>query len=406
MTAMLRLEAARERIIEAMTPVEGTESVLLDDALDRVLADPVHAAADVPPRANSAMDGYALAGRDLPAAGEVSLAIVGTSLAGRPWSGTVPPESCVRIMTGALLPAGSDTVVMQEQVRVEGDRAVFGTGHRPGQHVRPPGEDLRAGDLAVDTGTLLGPPQLGLLAALGVGRVTVRRRPRVAIFSTGDELRPVDAPLEPGQVHDSNRHALRALLARLAVEVRDLGIVPDTPEATREALEAAAAWADAIVTTGGVSVGDADHVTGALGRGGHVDFWKVAMKPGKPVAFGRYGRAAFFGLPGNPVSAIVTWCQLVRPALQRLTGATPEAPLTLRAVCLSRLGKSPGRLEFQRGVLERDPSGRWFVRSTGHQGSGVLRSMSSANAFIVLPLEQGDVEPGSEVDVQPFAGLW
>jgi molybdopterin molybdotransferase len=406
MAGMLRLEAARERIVEAMTPVEGAETVLLDDALGRVLAEPVHAAADVPPRANSAMDGYALSARDLPASGEVALAIVGTSFAGRPWNATVPAGSCVRIMTGALLPDGSDTVVMQEQVRVEGGRAILGAGHRAGQHVRPPGEDLRAGDLAIEAGRLLGPPQLGLLAALGAGRVTVRRRPRVVIFSTGDELRPVETPLEPGQVHDSNRHALRAMLARLAVEVRDLGIVPDTPEATLEALEAAAAWADAIVTTGGVSVGDADYVTGALGRGGRVDFWKVAMKPGKPVAFGRYGRAAFFGLPGNPVSAMVTWCQLVRPALQRLAGATPEAPLTLRAVCLSLLRKSPGRLEFQRGVLERDSSGCWFVTSTGHQGSGVLRSMSSANAFIVLPLEQGDVEPGSEVDVQPFAGLW
>jgi len=403
---LLTLEEARSRILSDVAPVAGDESVGLQDALGRILAGPVHSATDVPAHRCSAMDGYALAGRELGSEGSSALELAGISRAGHPYGGTVGPGQCVRIMTGATLPDGTDTVVMQEHVRLEGGRVMVGIGHRTGQHVRPVGEDMRRGELVLGPGTQLGPAQIGVLAALGVARVTVRRRPKVAIFSTGDELRPLGEALAPGQIYDSNRYMLRAMLARLPVEVLDLGLVRDSREDTRRAFETAAAASDALVTTGGVSVGDADYVAETLERHGKVVFWKVAMKPGKPVAFGRFGAACFFGLPGNPVSAMVTYCQLVQPALYALAGTTDAGPtLLLRATCTTRLRKSPGRLEFQRGVLEQQPDGAYHVRSSGHQGSAALHSMSEANCFIVLPLEQGDVEPGAEVQVQPFAGL-
>jgi molybdopterin molybdotransferase len=402
----LRLEVARAQIIASIAPVVERESVALRDALGRVLAEEVHSALDVPAHRNSAMDGYALSAGELPASGTASLEIAGTSWAGRPYAGAVGRGQCVRIMTGAMLPDGTDTVVMQEHVRLEGTRAVIEAGHRAGQHVRPPGEDIRRGELALATGTQLRPAHLGLLASLGVSRAQVLRRPRVAILSTGDELRTAGEELAPGQIYDSNRASLHGMLARLQVEVLDLGVVPDTRADTLKAFESAAAQADAIVTSGGVSVGEADYVTETLERHGRIGFWKVAMKPGKPIAFGHFGRACFFGLPGNPVSVMVTFYQVVQPALRALMGAADrDPPILLRAVCETRLRKKPGRLEFQRGVLQRQPTGAYTVRSSGHQGAGVLRSMSEANCFIVLPLEQGDVNPGTEVEVQPFAGL-
>ena len=402
----LRLEEARDRIIAGIEPVSGQETVGLRDALGRVLAVAVRSAMDVPSHRNSAMDGFAVPGAALPSSGAAAFEVIGTSWAGRPFAGEVGPGQCVRIMTGAMLPDATDTVVMQEHVRLEDGRAVIEAGHRPGQNVRPAGEDIRRGEVALAPGTVLSPARLGLLASVGVGEVQVRRRPRVAVFSTGDELRPVGDALEPGQIYDSNRYTLHGMLSRLQLEVIDLGVVRDTREDTLQAFQAAAEQADAIVTSGGVSVGEADFVTETLERHGRIGFWKVAMKPGKPIAFGRFGAALFFGLPGNPVSVMVTFYQVVRPALLALAGIVdPEPPILVRATLETRLRKKPGRLEFQRGVLERRASGDYAVRSTGHQGAGVLRSMSEANCFIILPLEQGDVEPGAEVEVQPFAGL-
>jgi molybdopterin molybdotransferase len=402
----LRLDEARARMIAAVTPVAGQQTVGLRAALGRVLARDVHSTVDVPSHRNSAMDGYALAGRELPATGSTAFEVIGTSWAGRPFEGEVGPGQCVRIMTGATMPDSTDTVVMQEHVRVEQGRAVIEAGHRPGQNVRPVGEDIRRGELALAAGCELQPAHLGLLASVGIGEVTVRRRPRVAILSTGDELRPIGTELALGQIYDSNRYSLAGMLERLQAEVIDLGVVPDTREDTLRAFESAAAQADAIITSGGVSVGEADFVTETLERHGEFGFWKVAMKPGKPIAFGRFGHAYFFGLPGNPVSVMVTFYQLVRPALRALAGvAVAEPPILVRARCETRLRKKPGRLEFQRGVLSPRPEGGYTVRSTGHQGAGVLRSMSEANCFIILSLEQGDVEPGTEVEVQPFAGL-
>jgi molybdopterin molybdotransferase len=402
----LRLEDALTRIVAGITPVKEQETVRLRDALGRVLAVEVRSGIDVPSHRNSAMDGFALASRDLPQTGSAAFAIVGTSWAGRPYMGKVEPQQCVRIMTGATLPDGADTVVMQEHVRVDGGHAVVEPGHRLGQNVRAVGEDIRLGEVALGAGMVLSPARLGLLASIGVGEVQMLRRPRVAIFSTGDELRSIGEELALGQIYDSNRYTLHGMLSRLQLEVVDLGVVRDTREDTLRAFEEAAVQADAIITSGGVSVGEADFVTETLERHGRIGFWKVAMKPGKPIAFGHFGKALFFGLPGNPVSVMVTFYQVVRPALRALMGAVEsDPPLLLRAECTTRLRKKPGRLEFQRGVLERGSSGRYVVHSTGQQGAGVLRSMSEANCFIILPLEQGDVESGAEVDVQPFAGL-
>ena len=402
----LRLDEARDRILEAVRPIDARETVPLRASLDRVLAGAVRSTVDVPSHDNSAMDGYALSGAELPAEGERGFCVLGTSWAGRPFAGTVGAGACVRIMTGATLPAGADTVVMQEHVRRDGDVAFVTPGHRPGQHRRRAGEDIRAGDVAVPAGTLLRPAHLGMIASVGVGEVEVFRRPRVAIFSTGDELRSIGEPLGAGQIYDSNRYSMYGMAARLGLEVIDLGVVRDTREDTQRAFEEAATRADAIVTSGGVSVGEADYVVETLERAGTVGFWKVAIKPGKPIAFGRVGNALFFGLPGNPVSSMVTFYQLVQPALQRLAGqAAPDVPVLVKATCQSKLKKKAGRLEFQRGLLAREADGSYTVRGASHQGAGVLRSMSEANCFIVLPLDQETVQPGTVVDVQPFAGL-
>jgi len=400
------LQQALKRISAGIRPVDGFELVATRDGLDRVLYAPIHSRVDVPAHTNSAMDGYAIAGAQLPAEGAREFRVIGTAWAGRPFDGTAGEGECVRIMTGATVPAGTDTVVMQEKVQREGDNAVIGAGHKAGQNVRFAGEDLKAGAVALDAGVLLRPAHLGLIASLGVGEVRVRRRPRVAFFSTGDELASIGETLGPGQIYDSNRYTLYGMLQRLGVEVIDLGVVRDRREDLEQAFLAAAAQADAVITSGGVSVGEADFVTETLDRIGEVGFWTVAIKPGRPIAFGRVADALFFGLPGNPVSVMVTFYQLVQPALRILAGLeTPEVPLHVSATLESRLRKKPGRREFQRGVLAMDAEGRCRVTPAGRQGSGILRSMAHANCFIVLPEDCGDVEAGAAVEVQPFAGL-
>jgi molybdopterin molybdotransferase len=402
----LGVEQARARILAAVQPVSGQEDVPLRAALGRVLAGPVRATVNVPPHPNSAMDGYAVAGLELPAQGTRSFRVVGTSWAGRPFGGRAGPGECVRIMTGATLPSGTDTVVMQEHVRAQDGMVVVGPGHRPGQHRREAGEDLRDGEVAVAAGTLLGPAHLGLLASIGVDRVGVLRRPRVAIFSTGDELRSIGEPLGEGQIYDSNRHSLYGMLTRLGLEVIDLGVVRDRREDLGRAIRAAAERADAAIASGGVSEGEADYVVEALRELGEVSLWKVAMKPGKPITFGRVGSCRFFGLPGNPVSAMTTFYQLVQPALRKLAGgADAGPPILLAATCCSPIRRRAGRLQFKRGILALDADGRYTVRPTSHQGAGVLHSMTEANCFIVLPIDQEEVLPGTPVGVQPFAGL-
>lgn len=400
------LHQALEQVLALITPVRDIETLDIRDALGRVLAQDILSPVDVPAHTNSAMDGYALNGSELPGQGEKTLAVVGTAWAGRPFQTRVETGQCARIMTGAAMPTGTDTVVMQEHVQRLDDSIVIDDRHRPGQHVRPAGEDIAAGAVGARAGIVINPAQLGVLASLGIGKVPVLRRPKVAFFSTGDELRGIGETLEEGQIYDSNRYTLYGVLTRLGMEVMDLGVVPDDPEALESVLMDASGKADAIVTTGGVSVGEADFVTQVLERVGQVNFWKVAMKPGRPFTFGCIGQARFFGLPGNPVSVMSTFYQLVQPALLSMTGALVEDPvILLSARTTHRLKKKPGRREFQRGILQRDELGQYLVTGVRRQGAGVLSSMAEANCFIVLEEDRGPVESGDKVTVQPFRGL-
>ncbi|MCC5808968.1 MAG: molybdopterin molybdenumtransferase MoeA [Ectothiorhodospiraceae bacterium] len=401
----LTVEQAWERLQSDVEPIRGREKVNVRHALGRVLADDVPSTVDVPAHDNSAMDGYALPSEDLPAEGSRVLSVVGTALAGKPFEGMVKPGECVRIMTGAPMPRGTDTVIIQEQAERDGDLLRIGLGHQPGQNVRAAGEDLKAGQVVFRAGTRIGAAELGMLGSLGLVEVAVMRRLRVAFFSTGDELQTAGTTLQAGQIYDSNRYTLYAVLNRLGVEATDMGVVPDDPESIETAFRDAASFADAIITSGGVSVGEADFVKDILRRLGEVNFWKIAMRPGRPLAFGRIRNAWFFGMPGNPVSVVATWYQFVQPALRRLMGQELSKPLSFRVRTLERLRKRPGRTEFQRGILERNEDGELVVRSTGAQGSGILRSVNEANCFIVIPHDSAAVPAGEYVEVQPFEGV-
>lgn len=404
---LLRVDDALSRMLEAAVPVRGYEQVGLLDAAFRVLHEPVTAPFDVPAHTNAAVDGYAVRAADLPGAGQVAeLAVTGRALAGQPFEGVLAEGHAVRIMTGASLPGGADTVLMQEHVEMNGGLIRVGEGHRLGDNVRRAGEDIARGSEILRPGRYLTPADLGLIASLGLGEIRVRRRPRVALLSTGDEVRGLGQPLPPGGIYDSNRYALHAALRRLNVQVLDQGIVPDDPARLRDALARAAASADLVISTGGVSVGEADFVREVLQSLGAVEFWKVAMKPGRPVAFGRIGTSLFMGLPGNPVAALVCFLLFVHPVLEKQKGITdrPAIP-AFKAASRDRLNKKPGRTEFQRGILESSAFGAWEVRKTGVQGSGILSSMSRADVLIVLPHESGPVAPGDMVDVVPFAGF-
>jgi molybdopterin molybdotransferase len=403
----LPVAQAQEFIARLVPRVQAVESVALRSALGRVLARDVVSAIDVPSHDNSAMDGYALRGSDLASAGDTVLRIAGTGLAGQSFAGTVPPGHGVRIMTGAVMPEGLDTVVPQEFTKADGNDAVRipAGAVRAGDNRRLKGEDLARGSAALRAGRLLRPADLGLLASLGQAEVPVRRRLRVAFFSTGDELRSIGEPLDEGCVYDSNRYTIWGMLQRLGVEVIDLGVVRDDPAALRHAFATAAVSADAVITSGGVSVGEADHTKKIMAELGDVLFWRIAMRPGRPMAIGRINNAILFGLPGNPVAVMVTFYAFVRDALRAMSGIDePAAPL-LRARCTTPLRKKPGRTEYQRGIVTRGESGRWQVAITGSQGSGILSSMSAANGMVVLHHAQGNVDAGDEVDVIPFDGL-
>ncbi len=404
-TPAVSLEKALEIVDGTVQPVTDIEAAALRAALDRVLGEDVRALANVPAQTNSAMDGYAFQGADLAPSAATRLALIGTAAAGHPFAGEVGSGQCVRILTGAPIPAGADTVVLQENVTRDGQVVQIDEPPVPGENVRAAGEDIAAGTLALAAGTVLGPAELGVLASLGLPEARVRRRPRVSFFSTGDELREVGSTLADGQIYDSNRYTLHGLLSRLDVEHVDLGVVPDDPGALAEALRGAAADADLVVTTGGVSVGDADHVKATLAELGEVLFRAVHMKPGRPAAFGRIGDTPYFGLPGNPVSVMATFHQLVRPAVLRLRGEPAQPPLTVTARCASEIRTRAGRCEFQRGVLRESSDGGREVAVTGPQGSGILSSMTEANCFIVIPAAREHVAAGSEVLVQPFVAF-
>jgi molybdopterin molybdotransferase len=404
----LPVDRARALIREFLSPVTAIERVNIRAALDRVLAVDVVSPLDVPGHDNSAMDGWAVRFADLAKDGETTLRRIGESFAGKPFSGEVSDGEAVRIFTGGVMPRGADTVVMQERAREtpEGVAIAAGTVGKAGQNRRFAGEDLKRGEIVFRKGQPLRPAELGMLASLGIGEVSVYRRLRVAFFSTGDELRSVGQPLAAGEIYDSNRYTLFGMLSRLNCEVLDMGVVPDVPRLLEQAFTSAAAAADVVITSGGVSVGEADFVKALLDKLGEVLFWKIAMKPGRPLAYGRIGGAHFFGLPGNPVSVMVTFYEFVRDALLVLQGRSDVAPMPMfKATLAAPIRKMPGRTEFQRAVLSPDGAGGWQVRTTGDQGSGILSSMSRANCFVVLSADTGNLDAGDPVDVQLLEGL-
>ena len=414
----LPVTAAQAIVRQWATPITAVERVPLHDALDRVLAADIVPPSDVPAHDNSAMDGYAFRSATLASQAEadtVELTLAGKALAGHPFDGAVALKECVRVMTGASMPADCDTVVPQELVTRNGETIRFAAGAvRGGANRRLAGEDLARGSAALRAGRILRASDLGLIASLGIGEVPVRRRLRVAFFSTGDELRSLGEPLDPGCVYDSNRHTLFAMLRRMNIDTLDLGVVRDQPAALEAALRSAAASADVVLTSGGVSVGEADFTQQLLQTFGDVAFWSLAMRPGRPLAFGRVWSgerpglglpALFFGLPGNPVAVMVTFYQIVREALVVMSGATPQPAALLQAASRELIRKRAGRTEFQRGVATRDARGQWHVTPTPSQSSGVLSSMSEANCFIVLEHERADITPGESVDIMLFDGL-
>jgi len=393
---------------QLVQPVRETEAVSPMQALDRILAEDVVSPISVPPHDNSAMDGFAFRGSEMLAGQPTTLRVVGTALAGKAWAGSCGAGECVRIMTGAIMPANLDTVAPQELVQVEGERMTVPAGLlQPGDNRRLLGEDLMAGRPALLAGTRLTPAACGLIASLGLPQVQVWRRPRVAYFSTGDEILSLGEPLREGAVYDSNRYTVFGLLTRLGCEVIDMGVVKDQPELLEAAFRQAAAQADAIITSGGVSVGEADHTKAMMKKLGDVAFWRIAMRPGRPMAVGRLSddqhAAILFGLPGNPVAVMVTFAAFVRPALQKLMGWNAPPQPMLRARAVDTMRKKPGRTEYQRGIVEHREGELW-VRLTGNQGSGVLSSMVQANGLIVLGHEQPTVKSGDWVDVMMFDG--
>jgi len=401
---LLSVEDAQARIMALAAPVADCMQLPIRDALGLALAEAIVSPLNVPPDANSAMDGYAVRSADIGANGKTRLQVIGTAWAGRPFDASVHTGECVRIMTGAKLPDGADCVIMQEQVERQEDNIVVDPGHTAGQNVRYPGEDIAAGSTVLDAGQAIGAAELGLLASLGIAQVSIYRRLRVAFFSTGDELRPVGSKLEAGQIYDSNRYTLHGMLTRTGVELIDMGVIPDDPAAIETAFQDAARQADAVITSGGVSVGEADFVKTTLDKLGQVDFWRIAMKPGKPLAIGKLGKAMFFGLPGNPVSVMATFYLFVLPAMYRMMGRSQTTPLRIPAKCRHALKKQPGRMDFQRGLLKYE-NGELLVEAAGMQASHILSGMSRANCFIMLPRESGNLEAGSAVEVLPFHGL-
>ncbi|ROQ27646.1 gephyrin-like molybdotransferase Glp [Gallaecimonas pentaromativorans] len=399
---LLPVTDALSQMLSRVEPSSQTESVALDKALGRVLAGDVVAGFSVPGFDNSAMDGYALRFTDLTEG--AALTLCGEALAGHPYSGELPQGGCVRIMTGAVIPQGADTVVMQELALVDGNNVRFSAAPRQGDNVRLKGEDIQEGSTILKTGHRLQPADIGLLASLGQGQLKVHKRLKVAVISTGDELRLPGQPLAEGQLYDSNRFLIKAMLERFGADVLDLGLVADNPLQIEAAIKRAVAEADVLVTSAGMSVGSADHTRQILEKMGEIGFWKVAIKPGKPFAFGKLGDCWFFGLPGNPVAAAVTLDQLVQPVLKALTGELAAEAHGWQATTVDKLKKQPGRTDYQRGFFWQE-DGRLMVRSTGNQNSGVLSSVAYANCYILLGKDAGSVEAGAGVVIAPFGSM-
>jgi len=405
----LSVSEVQKRIISDIKAIDGTEQISLRQALNRILAKDITATFDTPPCDNSGMDGYAFSSNelsDIAGQSSLTLSIAGQSFAGHPYTGKIASGEAIRIMTGAQVPEGVDTVVMQEHTETPDDNTVkITTIPKPFANVRKAGDDLKTGQTFLARGKKLSPTDLAFLATQGIAEVQVTRKLRVAFFSTGDELRSIGETLGDGDIYDSNRYSLYGLLKNLDIELIDMGVIPDDRSAIEDAFNTAASVSDAVITSGGVSVGEADFVKETLEKVGRINFWKISMKPGKPLAFGSIANSLFFGLPGNPVSVIATFYQFVQPALKRMKGQDIVLPLVIKAKTTELLKKRPGRTDFQRGILEQSESGELTVRNAGAQASHVLTSMSRANCFMVIPAESGSIEAGEMVDVQPFEGL-
>lgn len=400
---LLHPDQAIEQLLAQVEATQDTEMVTLTQAIDRVLAEDLSSSIDLPPFDNSSMDGYAFRFADLTASQDkTTFTLVGSSFAGHQFSGKVLPNSCIRIMTGAPIPPGFDTVQMQEKTQANQNQISIEHPHRLGANVRCRGEELLAGTKVLHRGVIIRAAEMGVLATIGISQVRVTRKLKVAFFSTGDELRPVGSELAPGQIYDSNRYSIQGLLSKSNVEWIDLGVIADNKEAIRGAFKEAASQADMVLTSGGVSVGDADFTKQILSEEGKITFWKLAIKPGKPFAFGKIDNAIFCGLPGNPVSSMVTFYKLVLPILKKMQGLKPVTPLFCQAKLLTDIRKHPGRVEYQRGILSRNEAGELEVAITGGQGSGMLTSMSLANCFVILDQFQGDTSKGVQVTVEPF----
>ncbi|MDD1794592.1 molybdopterin molybdotransferase MoeA [Enterovibrio sp. ZSDZ42] len=401
---LMPVSTAIDILLDQTTPLTQTENVSLIDAQNRITAEDIRSPINVPPFANSAMDGYALRCADLEKSR--TLVLAGKSFAGIPFEGDWPEGSCIRIMTGAEVPVGADAVIMQEQTEVDGDQIIFTASATAQQNIRPIGDDVKQGAVVIPKGTLLTPREVPMLATLGIANVTVIRKPKVAFFSTGDELRQVGEPLGKGEIYDSNRYTIRAMLEKMHCEAIDLGVVPDCPEKLRQTFLSAADDADVIVTSGGVSVGEADYTKDILDQEGEVGFWKIAIKPGKPFAFGTVKDALFCGLPGNPVSVLVTLHVLVQPLLAKLAGHTQwQQSIALKAKAETRFKKAPGRTDYQRAIYRMNEQGELVVASTGNQGSGAFSSLSLANCFAILEQDRGHIEVGDSVMVEPFSAV-
>lgn len=402
---LMPLETALSQMLSVITPITAHDTLPLLACFGRVTAHDVVSPLNVPGFDNSAMDGYAVRLADLAAGAPLPMA--GKAFAGQPFNDVWPVGTCVRIMTGAPVPAGCDAVVMQEETEQSDAGVRFTREVRAGQNIRRLGEDIRAGEVVFKAGQTLTVAELPVLASLGIASVDVVRKVRVALFSTGDELQLPGQPLGDGQIYDTNRLAVHLMLEQLGCTVINLGIIPDDPAQLREAFIAADSQADLVITSGGVSVGEADYTKTLLEELGEIGFWKLAIKPGKPFAFGKLSQSWFCGLPGNPVSAAVTFYQLVIPLLAKLGGKNGSAlPTRLRVRTATRLKKSPGRLDFQRGLLTRNEQGELTVSTTGHQGSHIFSSFSQGNCFIVLEAERQNVEAGEWVEVEPFNHLF
>lgn len=399
---VLTVEQAQERILSTIQAIQETATLPLTQAHGRILAENIQAEFNVPPHRNSSMDGYAFAYLGLNSS--TRLKQVGISWAGRPYLGKVELGECVRIMTGACLPEDTDTVVMQENTSKQDGYILLSSKPQLGENVRYPGDDLKQGEVILKAGRKLTAADIGLAASLGISKLKVLRKARIAFLSTGDELKPLGSSLAWGEIYDSNRYTLNALLQNLPVDILDLGIIPDRAEAIELAFTQAKHQADLLISSGGVSVGDADFVTSTLKKLGEINFWKLAMKPGKPLAHGKLGNCLFFGLPGNPVSVMATFLLFVRPAILKLVGDTIVQANTYSATTLTQLKKVPGRKDYQRGIYVQTAEG-YQVSSTGKQESHMLRSMSQANCFIVLEREAGDLAAGSKVQILPFDKL-